>query len=514
MMPGYQYEKDFNNMAFSIQTNVNSLVAQENLRVNGDFQGRTIQRLTSGYRINSSGDDAAGLAVANKFRSDTAELTQGIRNANDGVSQLQIMDGGLNNISKMLDRMKTLATQSASTTFTGDRTTLNNEYTVLKNEITRQAANVGLGTGDVNATRYNTSALNVYLGGGSQQANAKVSVDLTGVYVNSVGLNLEGTSVAGNTTAVAVASGTDLSGDDALVNASQRLTFRTGNNSITTVDLTGGAAGLSRQEILQTINSQVGQIGITAAFGSDGKLTLASASAFQFETAALTGSGAGTAKTIATAAQSTLNTGIAVVTGQTIVAQTAGDAAETYTFTLDSDSSTLATVTTGAGAQSIAQITASFSAALNGTDVSFAVDNSGKISFQSTKGQFTITRSAGAGQNAIGIAASGTSQSSAPSAVDPTTAALDAIEKLGTAVSTLGTVQGKIGTGQNQLQYAIQLAQSQIANFSAAESRIRDADVAQEAANLTKAQVLQQASLAAMAQANSAPQAVLALLRG
>src|SRR5215467_7105719 len=114
-------------MPLSIQTNVASLVAQENLRVNSDFQSRTIQRLTSGYRINSSADDAAGLAVANKFRSDVAELTQGVRNANDGVSQLQIIDGGLNNISKILDRMKTLATQSASTTFTGDRTTLNNE---------------------------------------------------------------------------------------------------------------------------------------------------------------------------------------------------------------------------------------------------------------------------------------------------------------------------------------------------------------------------------------------------
>ena len=80
-------------MAFSIQTNVNSLVSQENLRVNGDFQSRTIQRLTSGYRINSSGDDAAGLAVANKFRSDVAELQQGVRNANDGISTLQTADG-------------------------------------------------------------------------------------------------------------------------------------------------------------------------------------------------------------------------------------------------------------------------------------------------------------------------------------------------------------------------------------------------------------------------------------
>jgi flagellin len=81
-------------------------------------------------------------------------------------------------------------------------------------------------------------------------------------------------------------------------------------------------------------------------------------------------------------------------------------------------------------------------------------------------------------------------------------------------VTLLGNTQGKVGAGQNKLQYAINLAQSQISNFSAAESRIRDADVAAEAANLTKAQVLQQASIAAMAQANSAPQQVLSLLRG
>ena len=82
------------------------------------------------------------------------------------------------------------------------------------------------------------------------------------------------------------------------------------------------------------------------------------------------------------------------------------------------------------------------------------------------------------------------------------------------AITTLGSAQAAVGKGQNQLNYAIGLAQSQISNFSAAESRIRDADVASEAANLTKAQVLQQASMAAMAQANSAPQAVMALLRG
>ena len=81
-------------------------------------------------------------------------------------------------------------------------------------------------------------------------------------------------------------------------------------------------------------------------------------------------------------------------------------------------------------------------------------------------------------------------------------------------MSSLSVVQGKVGTAQNKISYAIQLAQSQITNFLAAESRIRDADIAQEAANLTKAQVLPQASMAAMAQADSAPQAVLSLLRG
>src|SRR3954465_9338968 len=134
-------------MAFSIQTNVNSLIAQENLRVNGNFQSQTIQRLTSGFLINNSGDDAAGLAIANKFRSDTAELMQGVRNANDGISSLQIIDGGMNNISKMLDRLRTLAAQSASDTFTGTRSVVNSEFQSLLSEIDRQAQSIGLNTG-------------------------------------------------------------------------------------------------------------------------------------------------------------------------------------------------------------------------------------------------------------------------------------------------------------------------------------------------------------------------------
>src|SRR3954447_1731350 len=163
-------------MSISIQTNVNAMVAQENLRANTDFQSRTIERLTSGYRINSSGDDAAGLAVANKFRADTAELAQGVRNANDGISMLQIIDGGANNVSKILDRMKTLATRAASSTFMGNRATLDNEFQALKGEIDRQAANVGLVSGGTA-----NNQMSVYIGGGgANQNNSKVVVDLSG----------------------------------------------------------------------------------------------------------------------------------------------------------------------------------------------------------------------------------------------------------------------------------------------------------------------------------------------
>jgi flagellin len=279
-------------MSYSIQTNVTSLVAEENLRVNSDFQSQTITRLTSGFRINSSGDDAAGLAVANKFRGDSAELQQGVRNANDGVSILQTIDGGLNNISHILDQLRTLAAQSASDTFSGDRTTLNTTFNSLLGEIDRQAANIGLASGGGTGGQYNT-AIAVFIGGGDTQAHSKVSVDLSGASNN--------------------------------------------------VDSNG--------------------------------------------------------------------------------------------------------------------------LAIHSADISSSTN------------------------------------------------ALTALTSLAAAVTSLGKVQGVIGTGENDLNYAISLAQSQITNKAAAESRIRDADIATEAANLTKSQVLAQSSVAALAQANSAPQALLKLLQ-
>ncbi|NUN02025.1 MAG: hypothetical protein HUU41_12990 [Bryobacteraceae bacterium] len=185
-------------MAFSINTNVASLQAQEYLRVSSEFQQKTINRVTSGLRIINSGDDAAGLAIANGFRSDRAVIGQGIRNANDGLSSLQTIDGGLNNISQLLDRARTLAAQSASGTFTGDRTVLDSEFQSVLNEIDRQSQSIGLNTGGIFAKN-----LNVFIGGGRGSTNAEtisngsVAVDLSTSTVDSRSLKLKGLQVTG-----------------------------------------------------------------------------------------------------------------------------------------------------------------------------------------------------------------------------------------------------------------------------------------------------------------------------
>ncbi len=194
----------------SIQTNVASLVAQQNLNTNTNFQNNTIQQLTSGYRINASGDDPAGLAVANQYRSDIAEVTQGVLNANDGLSTLQIADGGMNNISLMLDRLNTLATQSASGSFTGDRTTVNSEFQSLVTEINRQAQSIGL---DANGV-LNTN-VNVFIGGGKTQgtnanstANGTVTLNLTGAAVDTKSLGLSGMVAIGGASDIGTGSAT------------------------------------------------------------------------------------------------------------------------------------------------------------------------------------------------------------------------------------------------------------------------------------------------------------------
>jgi len=487
-------------MSITFQTNYASLVAQGNLSINNNFQTKTIEALTSGYRINSSGDDPAGLAVANQFRDSVAQLTQGVINANSGVSTLQIADGGLSNISTILDRLQTLATESSSTTFSGDRNNINLEYQQLVGEITQQATNIGLNSGGT----FNVIN-NVYIGGGSDNTNSQVTVDLSGVEnaVDAASLGLTNTSVA--------AGGTELTGNSVRLDApgaaflsgsaSQTFTFNlVSNNSATTFTATvnGGANGLTESQVLSSLNNQLSPYGISAQVGSDGQIQFGGGTPFTVSTTT-----ADATDEIATTAASATNTGVYNLAGATSYT----GKAETLTF---QNGQGTANVTLTA-ADTLDSAVAKINAQTSSLGI-YAVVNSANtgISFQSI-GSFTASTTAAGGTfTATGVQTGVNAPSSTASVTGNALAAVTAITA---ALTQLGAVQARVGAGENKLQYAIDLANSQITNFSSAESQIRDADVATEAANLSKSQVLEQASVAAMAQANSTPQAVLKLLQ-
>jgi flagellin len=175
---------------FSVVNNIGSVNAQTELLKTQTGLEKTLARLSSGLRINSSGDDAAGLAIANKYRSDTAILSVGVRNANDGLSKLQIADGALNNISNLLDRAAVLATQSASGSFTGDRSVLDGEFQNVLSEITREANVAGLNT----ATSYSVFVSNDGSDGTISVAFGTATASALGVTASTVNVSSAGTA--------------------------------------------------------------------------------------------------------------------------------------------------------------------------------------------------------------------------------------------------------------------------------------------------------------------------------
>jgi flagellin len=173
--------------SFSVVSNIASVNAQANLSSTNIGLQKALNRLSSGFRINYAGDDAAGLAVANGYRSDIAVLNQGIRNANDGLSDLQIKDGALNNISTLLDRLSTLATQSASGgTSAASRTTLDAEFQKVLTEIDREANVANLTTANQGFSVFISNSGSNGTVGGSFGAADKAGLSLTGAAVDTL----------------------------------------------------------------------------------------------------------------------------------------------------------------------------------------------------------------------------------------------------------------------------------------------------------------------------------------
>jgi flagellin len=500
-------------MSYSFQTNVTSLVAQQNLNQTQRMQSNVIEQLTSGYRINSSSDDAAGLAVANEYRSNIAQLTQGVQNANQGVNQLQIIDGGLSNISQILDRMNTLATESATSTFTGNRATLNTEYSGLVTEINRQADNIQLNSGGT----YN-STLSVFIGGATTSAssNAVAPVDLSGAAnaVDATSLGLENTSVLGGGNAITSPGTTNLNTAATILSAggTQSFTFHytnaSGSDATLTASVESAAGGISVSNALGQLNSQLSGLGITASVNSSGNLQFSGDRAFS---ATATGLAVGDGLISSGGSSTVDNQSLYAVTGAVPSANAAGEQ-----FSLVGNNNQTVQITLGADSTA-QEAVADINKTAGALGITASVTSGGAVQLSSTSSFTMVETVAATGGAADSIFNSGTvgnvavtSPVAGTSGTGNSQSALSAIQA---AVNQLGLIQGVVGAGENKLNYAINLAQSQISNFSAAESTIRDANVAADATSLTQAQVLQQASIAALAQANSAPQALLKLFQ-
>ena len=571
-------------MSFSINTNVASLQAQNYLRTSSDFQSKTISRVTSGLRIVQSGDDAAGLAIANGLRSDQSVLSQGIRNANDGLSTLQIADGGMSNISQLLDRARTLATQSASGTFSGDRNVLNSEFQSVMSELDRQAQAIGLNVGGSFAKR-----LSVFIGGGrgttdaATITNGSVGIDLSSSTVDTQSLGLKGFTAGFQTTAdtglydLGASSATSVS---AIVAQANNIAGLTGGNSI--FKMSGaGFSGLNvavnvsgvndTSSLASAINAGIqnaASAGTAAAAalkaanvvaavhtGKDGAQQLVfTASSSTFSVAAgdimanaflgnfnaHTGGTSGSA----TPRGAALDNNAVFVAGGTQqytsnFTTLTGDAAtpdtQTVTFTaIDSTGAPQTTkVTLTAGGAGVDLAASGAAAAINtvlqatnvpalqgilatasqdGTLITFSSGSPSKFTV-SFGGETGVDTGKGFTTDANSVQMSASTGIGATADVSNQNSAQAAVSALSNAVTKLGQAQAVVGKGENQFTYAINLAQSQVSNLASAESRIRDADLASESANLTKAQILIQAGVAALAQANTAPQQLLSLLR-
>jgi flagellin len=506
-------------MSFSLISNLGSLESQSKLSVTGAKLNQAIQRLSSGLRINTSGDDAAGLAIANKYRSDISVISQGVRNANDGLSTLQTIDGGLGNISNLLDRASVLSAQGASDTFTGNRDVLQQEFSKVLAEITRQAQSIGLVSGGVN-----NKALTTVIGGGSDtfsatNSNNGVQLDLSGTAnrVDATGLGLSSVNIGALTGSANAPGGAgtflNFGTAGATLTAAETLTFQyvgsTGTLTSSTVAFTAGQTANSALAQAQN-DATLKTAGITASVNSTGELEFSSANFFSVVSsvaASAVQTGIGIGSIVSSAANSTTVTGLAATAG----------AAQNLDFTIGASGTIVQQAfTTGTSA---ALSAAAIATAVNGNATLrdagiFAIYDAAATTTKivSTRNTFALNAENTVVAANMGVAA-GASTITAGTGAGGAAGAKSALDLLKTAITTLGSVQGTIGAGQNRLQQAIDLASSQITNFQAAESRVRDADVAAEASSMSRLSVLQQAGVAALAQANQSSQAVLSLLR-
>ena len=494
-------------MPLVVNTNIASMNAQRNLDRSAGMLGKALERLSSGLRVNSAADDAAGLAISDRMFSQIRGTSQGIRNANDGISLSQTAEGALQEYTNAIQRMRELAVQSANATNSGtDRAALDNEYQQLVSELDRIATQttfngnqvlngtlgtmtfqVGANVGDTISLGLSTSVRTNAVGQIAEQASPDAAgvnnSALTDGEVTINGINVKASvvsSVAGQTTdsawsKVEAIKASGISGVTATAVASNVTTDAFANGTNIVHNANAGA---------KTYTLKINSVTIYSA------------------TSLATGTGLTAA---AIAAQVNLFSGQTGVSGSTSGNNLVLTASDGRNIVVEQDSNGGADVTTS--------IKTAGGAAIQADAAGGDFTNRGKVKLSSSSNITlggTVADIGFTGVTTIAVDTTTINTTDVKSVANAETA----IKRLDATLTSVGTLRATLGAIQNRMTSTIANLATVVQNVSDARGRILDADFAAETAALTKAQILREAGSTILAQANSIPQQVLALLRG
>ena len=513
-------------MTQTINTNIASLNAQRNLNTSQASLQTSLQRLSSGLRINSAKDDAAGLAISERFTSQIRGNTVAARNANDGISLAQTAEGGLSTAGDLLQRIRELAVQSANgTNSDSDRKSIQNEVSALSSELDRVANTTQFNgqnvlDGSLTAAQFQVGA----------NANQTINVGIQSAKATDIGNNTL-TSEYGDTAATISAVN---AGNTANNVTAQTLTVTSGTGTTTTVDV---KAGDSAKKIAANVNALSSQSGVTAtatttatlsglATGTDGSVqfTLRGDNSIEADanSTAVTISAKVKGNDLSAVAQAinaqSGTTGISAsvklnsTTNVKEIQLSNSSGSDIQITNTNGAADDLLTAATLRGADkpangSVAAVPAT-AIAVGGSGTSITVG--GHLDFSSDSG-FTLSST---GTDIVAASTGSDLQSVAKVDVSTVDGANAALKTIDSALNQVNSNRASLGAIQNRFASTISNLQTTTENLSASRSRIQDTDFAAETASLTRGQILQQAGTAILAQANSLPNGVLSLLRG
>ena len=454
-----------------INSNIAALNTYRQLSSANNAGAKSMEKLSSGLRINRAGDDAAGLAISEKMRGQIRGLDQATRNSQDGISLIQTAEGALNETHSILQRMRELSVQSSNDTATdADRTEMQKEVAQLKSEIDRIS----------DTTEFNTK--NLLDGSVAKSANSASSFSNTSI----TGVKVTNDSLKEDTYTVAVAAG-----------ATEVFTEVSDTTDVSAIAITGGSTvNMGTYTLESTENSGDSTQLDYVLKDADGKQLATTTAAKNVTTAALGGF------------NFTVPDSSGGTTGEGTLKFTVG---QTASFTVTDSSGT--TVGTTAltndtnGKVSVGGLEFSFNSdlAAGATDADVKInDNSLEFQIGANEGQTVKLAIGDMDTNGLSINSIDVSNK---------TGAQNGITKLDDAIQSVSAERSKLGAYQNRLEHTINNLGTSSENLTAAESRIRDVDMAKEIMNQTKQSILAQASQAMLAQANQQPQGVLQLLR-